>query len=85
VQAVKSYPVQKTIKTYRESADQLVAHLAAEGIRTAADVSRDHVSAFITHLLATCSASTASVRFRALQQFFAWLVDEEEIATSPMA
>jgi site-specific recombinase XerD len=75
----------KTIKTYGESADQLVAHLAAEGVTTAADVSRDHVSDFITHLLATRSASTASVRFRALQQFFAWLVDEEEIAVSPMA
>lgn len=75
----------KTIKTYGESADQLVAHLAAEGVTTAADISREHVSDFITELLATRSASTASVRFRALQQLFAWLVDEEEIATSPMA
>jgi site-specific recombinase XerD len=75
----------KTIKTYGESADQLVAHLAAEGVTTAAEISREHVSDFITELLATRSASTASVRFRALQQFFAWLVDEEEIATSPMA
>jgi hypothetical protein len=48
----------------------------------AADVSREHVSDFITHLLATRSASTASVRFRALHQLFTWLVDEEEIARS---
>jgi integrase/recombinase XerC len=75
----------KTIKTYGESADQLIAHLAGNGVTTAADVSREHVSDFITQLLATRSASTASVRFRALQQFFAWLVDEEEIAVSPMA
>ena len=75
----------KTIKTYGESADQLVAHLAATGVTVVADVSREHVSGFITDLLATRSASTASVRFRALQQFFMWLVDEEEIATSPMA
>jgi integrase len=34
------------------------------------------VEAFISHLVDTRSASTASVRFRALQQFFAWLVDE---------
>ena len=38
----------------------------------------------------TCSrpshpARTASVRFRALQQLFNWLVDEGEIAASPMA
>jgi hypothetical protein len=51
----------------------------------AADVSREHVSDFITHLLATRSVSTASVRFRALHQLFTWLVDEEEIAISPMA
>ena len=77
----------KTIKTYSESADQLVAHLDVEGVTMAGDVSREQVSDFITDLLATRSASTASVRFRALQQFFAWLVDEEEIerATSPMA
>ena len=74
----------KTIKTYGESADQLVAHLAAEGVTTAAEISQEHVSDFMTELLATRSASTASVRFRALQQFFARLVDEEEIATSPM-
>jgi integrase/recombinase XerC len=48
-------------------------------------VTREHVSDFITDLLVKHSASTASVRFRALQQFFTWLVDEEEIAASPMA
>jgi site-specific recombinase XerD len=75
----------KTIKTYGESADQLVAHLAEAGVTEVQAVTRDHVSGFITDLLATRSPSTASVRFRALQQFFNWLVDEEEIATSPMA
>jgi site-specific recombinase XerD len=75
----------KTIKTYGESADQLVAHLAAAGVTTVEAVTREHVSDFITHLLAVRSPATASVRFRALQQFFAWLVDEEEIPKSPMA
>ena len=65
------YLARKTIKTYAESADQIVAHLAAEGVTTAAEISREHVSDFITELVATRSASTASVRFRALQQFFA--------------
>jgi site-specific recombinase XerD len=75
----------KTIKTYGESADQLVAHLAEVGVTEAQAVTREHVSDFITDLLATRSPSTASVRFRALQQFFTWLVDEEEIKVSPMA
>ena len=75
----------KTIKTYGESADQLVAHLAAVGVTTVEAVTREHVSDFITHLLTVRSPATASVRFRALQQFFSWLVDEEEIPVSPMA
>jgi site-specific recombinase XerD len=75
----------KTIKTDGESADQLVAHLAAVGVTTVEAVTREHVSDFITHLLAVRSPATASVRFRALQQFFSWLVDEEEIQRSPMA
>jgi integrase len=75
----------ETIKTYGESADQVVAHLDVEGVTMAGDGAREQVSDFITDLLATRSASTATVRFRALQQFFAWLVDEEQIATSPMA
>jgi integrase/recombinase XerC len=74
----------KTIKTYGESADQLVAHLASAGVTDAQAVTRAHDSDFITELLATRSPSTASVRFRALQQFFTWLVDEEEVAVSPM-
>ena len=75
----------KTIKTYGESADQLVAHLAEAGVTEAQAVTREHVSDFITDLLATRSPSTASVRFRALQQFFTWLVDGEETGISPMA
>jgi site-specific recombinase XerD len=75
----------KTIKTYGESADQLVARLVMAGVTEPEAVTREHVSDFITDLLATRSAATASVRFRALQQFFTWLVNEEEINVSPMA
>ena len=42
-------------------------------------------AAFVTDLLARRSASTASNRFRALQQFFRFLVDEGELDVSPMA
>ena len=59
--------------------------MAQAGVTEAQDVTSEHVSDFITYLLAAWSASTASVRFQALQQFFMWLVDEEEIAVSPMA
>jgi site-specific recombinase XerD len=33
----------------------------------------------------TCSAATAHVRYRSVQQWFGWLVEEEEIEASPMA
>jgi hypothetical protein len=38
----------KTIKTYGESADQLVAQLAGAGVTDAQAVTREHVSDFIT-------------------------------------
>jgi integrase/recombinase XerC len=50
----------------------------------AADIGRGDVEEFIADLAARRSPATASVRHRALQQWFAWLVDEEEIERSPM-
>jgi len=38
----------------------------------------------MAHLTSTRSASTASLAYRALQQWFGWLVREEEIDRSPM-
>jgi site-specific recombinase XerD len=40
---------------------------------------------FMAHLPEKRSAATASVRFRALQQFFRWLLDDEHIPSDPMA
>jgi site-specific recombinase XerD len=75
----------KTIDGYTESARQLVDFLTAAGMPTEAHaVRREHVEAFIVHLLETRSPATASVRFRAIQQLFKWLADEGEIPTSPM-
>jgi len=77
----------RTIETYVDSADQLAAWPAEpeRAVTSWAAVPRDHVSEFIIHLIETRSASTASVRYRALQQLFNWLVAEEEIDVSPMA
>ncbi len=73
-----------TISTYRASAVQLATALHEAEITEVSAISRRHVEDFIAHLVDTRSASTASVRFRALQQWFAWLVLEEEIDRSPM-
>lgn len=74
----------KTVKTYGESADQLAVWLDSQGVDGPAAVTRDHIRAFMTHLLETKSPATASVRFRALQQLFNWMVDESELDASPM-
>jgi integrase/recombinase XerC len=75
----------RTIETYVESATQLSGWLSDRGITDVDAVTRDHVADFITHLIETRSPSTASVRFRSVQQFFGWLDDEGELAgTNPM-
>jgi integrase len=48
-------------------------------------IHREHVGAFIQHLLDTTSASTAATRYSGFQQLFRWLTEEGEIESSPMA
>ena len=74
----------KTIRAYIDTARRYGAFCQArrrEPIRS----ERADVEAFIVDQLARHTASTAATRFRCLQQFFAWLVADSEIITSPMA
>lgn len=75
----------KTVRTYCEAAGQLADFLGPAGVVTVADIERGHVEDFIADQIETRSASTASVRFRALQQFFVWCLDEGELEANPMA
>ncbi len=52
---------------------------------TVAAIRREHVEAFIEDQLARSEPASAANRYRCLQQFFRWLVDEGEINESPMA
>ncbi len=77
---------ERTLETYNESLTLFARFLAQQNrpldpaqIRTA------DVQEFITELLRTRKPATASVRYRALQQFFKWLVEEDEIKENPMA
>jgi integrase/recombinase XerC len=72
-----------TIRLYTHAAGQLRDFLA-EGLPAPEQVRKDDVVAFMAHLTSVRSASTASVTYRALQQFFGWLVREGEIDRSPM-
>jgi integrase len=90
----------KTLKTYRESAGQLVDFLAsppplpedtvalldaAEPVTGPRDITATHLRAFMSHLLDLHKPSTANNRYRGLQQWFRWMASEEEIDYSPFA
>ena len=48
-------------------------------------IGREQVEAFIADQLTRWTPSTAATRYRSLQQFFRWLVEDGEITVSPMA
>ena len=76
----------RTVETYTESARQLAAFLAGQGMpQDVANITREHIESFITHLLDRRKPATANNRFRGIQAFFKWLADEGEIRHSLMA
>jgi site-specific recombinase XerD len=76
----------KTMKSYMEATGQLEAFLEAEGLPTDVDaITPEHIDRFLIAVRERTSASTAATRYRGLQQFFNFLVDEGEIDRSPMA
>jgi len=75
----------KTTKIYLSALDALIRHLDAYGMPTSArSVKREHVESYIAARRATVKPTTLSVEFRALQQFWRWALEEEEIDRSPM-
>lgn len=74
-----------TRKVYGTAVKQLHDHLTRCGMPTdVANIRREHVEAYLADVLQTRSASTAKTRFGGLQVFFSFLLDEGEIARSPM-
>jgi site-specific recombinase XerD len=78
---------------YVLAASQLAKYLAAKSPDPGADdaakdptvVTKAHVEAFQVWMIETRSAATALNKHKGLQQFFKYLLDEEEIDKSPMA
>ncbi len=68
-----------TEETYTESVRQLAEFLERKGMPTElAKIRREHVEAFVSELLESRKPATAANRFRGLQQFFKWAIDEGE-------
>ena len=77
---------ERTVDTYTESLRQFADFLVRQGMPTQLDnVSREHVESFIEDLLGKWKPATTNNRYRGLQAYFGWLVEEGEIRVSPMA
>jgi site-specific recombinase XerD len=75
----------KTIYAYCGAVEQFEAFLESRGMPgLVAALTREHIEAFITHLLETRKPTTAHQRYRGIQAFFKWLVEEGEVKESPM-
>jgi site-specific recombinase XerD len=75
----------KTTRIYIAALDALIAHVVATGMPTAARaVRREHVESYFAARREQVKPTTLSVEFRALQQFWRWALEEEEIERSPM-
>jgi site-specific recombinase XerD len=84
LQAANKAP--KTIKTYKEAIRLLADFLEQQHFPSnVTDLERSHIEAFIADQLQRHTAASASNRYKSLQQFFRWCIDEEEISVSPMA
>jgi site-specific recombinase XerD len=76
----------RTIQTYNEAVAGFARFLESNGMPTdVAHIKREHVEAWIERLLADSKPATATNRYRSLQQFWKWAVEEGEVGTSPMA
>ena len=76
----------RTIAAYCGAVEQLERFLAGQGMpRDVNNITREHVGEFVRHLLETRKPTTAHQRYRGLQAFFGWLVEEGEIRESPLA
>lgn len=82
----------KTVRVYLAAVDVLDRFLRSKGMPTRLPaIRREHVEAFLVDRRekpgrdgTPMKSTTLSIEFRALQQFFKWAVEEDEITASPM-
>lgn len=76
----------RTMENYASSVRALAEWAAAKGAPVEpSGQTTDHMRRFISDQLEHVSRGTVVLRFRCLQQWFRWLVAEDEIAETPMA
>jgi site-specific recombinase XerD len=72
----------RTLEAYTDSVERLVAHARDRGRDP---FSRRAIEEYLAEVADTRAPATVSFRYRALQQWFKWLTDEEELDVDPMA
>jgi site-specific recombinase XerD len=76
----------KTIRAYLDPIRLLDDYLHDHGMpRRVGAIHREHVEAFIADQLVRYKPATANNRYRGLQAFFRWAVEDDAIEISPMA
>jgi len=74
-----------TLRSYLDAVERLRKFLEANGMPLdIGRIQKGHIEAFIADQMETCSPAAATVRYRSLQQFFKWAVEEDELDDSPM-
>ena len=74
----------RIVETYSESVRQLAGFLSDKGMPTQVkNITREHVESFIDELLRKWKPATANNRFRGLQSYFNWLVEEGGLLMGP--
>ena len=74
-----------TVRTYEDAVEQLTKFIDSRGMPTSVNgVKREHLEAFVEDQLARWRPATAANRYRGVQRFFAWLVEEGELKRSPL-
>lgn len=74
-----------TISSYLRCTRRMIEFFGDKGMpATASGTAREHVAAFIAHMIQTVSPVTGAKHYRSVQQFFRFLVEDGEIAHSPM-
>ncbi len=76
----------KTVTTYLYAVNELADFLDDQGMPgEVVNITREHLETFLAALLARVKPATAAIRYRSLQQFWRWCVEEGEVSDSPMA
>jgi len=75
----------KTVQSYMDGVELFGRFLVERGMPTGVDaIAREHVEEFITDQLRRWKPATAVARHKGIRRFFVWLVEEGEIASSPV-